>query len=123
MNGVVVRPATAADCGAIARIYNHYVRETIVTFEEQEVAAAAMEARLAEVAGASLPWLVAESDGTVAGFAYATKWKGRCAYRHSVESTIYLEPARTRAGLGSGPRPVHDASKDHMRTTQRGQSA
>jgi len=88
----VIRGAVAADAEAISSIYNHYVRETIVTFEEQPVSASEMAGRLAEVAAASLPWLVAERDGSIVGYARATKWKARSAYRFSVETTIYLAP-------------------------------
>lgn len=97
----IIRAATADDAGAIARIYNHYVRHTIVTFEEQPIAAADMAGRIAETAAAALPWVVAERQGEVAGFAHASKWKGRCAYRYTVESTIYLEPACVGHGLGT----------------------
>jgi L-amino acid N-acyltransferase YncA len=96
----VIRPALAADAAALARIYNPYIRDTIITFEEEPVDAAAMAGRVDEAAVAALPWLVAEADGVVLGYAYASKWKGRCAYRHSVESTVYLDPAQTGRGLG-----------------------
>ena len=96
-----VRPATTADADALARIYNFYVRETIVTFEEQTVPAEEMAARLLEVQGASLPWLVAEQAGEVVGYAYATKWKGRSGYRFSAEVTVYLDQGRSGRGIGS----------------------
>jgi len=101
MTGSVIRPAAPADCAAIARIYNHYVRETVVTFEEDEVPAADIEARLGEVSRASLPWLVVEEAGSITGYAYATRWKGRSAYRYSAESTIYLAPSSTGRGVGT----------------------
>ena len=88
----MIRAATASDSDSIARIYNHYVLNTAVTFEEQAVSAKQIAERISEVASASLPWLVAEQAGQVVGYAYATKWKGRCAYRFSVESTVYLDP-------------------------------
>ena len=96
----MIRAATAADAAAIATIYNHYVRETVVTFEEEPVSAADMATRIAEVAAASLPWLVIEHAGTPVGFARATKWRPRSAYRYSVETTIYLAPQHVGAGLG-----------------------
>jgi L-amino acid N-acyltransferase YncA len=98
---VAIRAATAGDAEAMARIYNHYIRETIVTFEEEPVDGATMAARLQETAAVSLPWLVAEAGGGVLGYAYASKWKGRCAYRYSVESTVYLDPAQTGRGVGT----------------------
>lgn len=97
----MIRPALACDADAIARIYNHYTLNTTISFEEVEVSAQEMAARIEELAAASLPWLVAEQDGRVVGYAYASKWKGRCAYRFSVESTVYLDPAHTGRGLGS----------------------
>jgi phosphinothricin acetyltransferase len=101
MTGNVIRPAIPPDCVAIARIYNHYIRETVVTFEEDEVSAAEIQARLGEVRATSLPWLVIEEAGSVSGYAYATRWKGRSAYRYSAESTIYLEPSSIGRGLGT----------------------
>ena len=97
----MIRAATAADAEAISDIYNHYVRETIVTFEEQPVSPADMAGRIAEVTAASLPWLAAEQDGPVVGYAHATKGKGRCAYRFSVETTIYLAPHCVGKGIGT----------------------
>jgi len=97
----IVRPASAADAAAVAEIYNHYVTQTIVTFEEEAVSAAEMVNRMQEVAAASLPWLVAERQGQVVGFAYASKWKGRCAYRFSVEVTVYIDREHGRQGIGS----------------------
>lgn len=96
-----VRPARASDAEALARIYNYYVLNTVITFEEETVPAAVMATRVAEVQNASLPWLVAELDGVVVGYTYASKWKGRSAYRYSVETTIYLEQGREGQGLGT----------------------
>jgi len=95
-----IRVAEAEDGVALARIYNHYIATTVVTFEESAVSAADMSARVAEIGAAKLPWLVAQSRDGVNGFAYASGWKGRCAYRYSVESTVYLEPAAVGRGLG-----------------------
>jgi phosphinothricin acetyltransferase len=100
MTEVVVRSASAADAETIARIYNYYIENTVITFEEEPVSVPAMAARIAEIQGLSLPWLVAEIDGDVVGYAYASKWKGRCSYRYSVETTIYLEHGREGRGIG-----------------------
>jgi L-amino acid N-acyltransferase YncA len=97
----VIRAATAADGARLAEIYNYYIRHTTVTFEEDPVSAGDMAARVTETLDASLPWLVAEDAGRLVGFAYASKWKGRCAYRHTVESTVYLDPEATGNGWGS----------------------
>jgi phosphinothricin acetyltransferase len=87
----LVRPATAADAEAIARIYNHYVAHTVITFEEEAVSVPDMAARIAEARSLSLPWLVAVVDGAIVGYAYARRWRPRSAYRYSAETTIYLE--------------------------------
>ena len=101
MSEVRIRPAAAADAGALARIYNFYVRETIVTFEEEAVSDAEMAARLREVENAELPWLVAERAGAVAGYACARPWKPRRGYRFSVEVAVYVEPESGGRGIGS----------------------
>src|SRR5689334_4771334 len=88
---LVIRGATAADATQIAAIYNHYVQNTVITFEESAVSADEMAARVATVQEQGLPWLVAALDGRIVGYSYATKWKARAAYRHSVETTIYLQ--------------------------------
>jgi L-amino acid N-acyltransferase YncA len=97
----MIRPATTADAAAICTIYNHYVLETTITFEEAAVTPAEMGNRIRETADSSLPWLVWEELSSIQGFAYASKWKGRCAYRHSAEVTVYLDPKSTSRGVGS----------------------
>jgi len=87
----LVRPATAADAEAIARIYNYYVANTVITFEEEAVPTPDMGARIAEAQSLSLPWLVAEVEGAIVGYAYARRWRPRSAYKYSAETTIYLE--------------------------------
>ena len=97
----MVRPAAAAgDAGAIAEIYNHYVATSVITFEEVPVSLQEMARRIGEAGSASLPWLVAERQGKVAGYAYASPWKARSAYRFSVEVTVYVDPGRPREGIG-----------------------
>ena len=96
-----LRDAVAGDGEALAAIYNHYVTGTIVTFEEVAVSGAEMAARIAAVQGAGLPWLVAEEDGQVVGYAYASPWKPRYGYRFSVEVTVYLAPGREGRGWGT----------------------
>lgn len=101
LSAPTIRAAEPADCQAVAAIYNHYIAKTVVTFEEQEVSGDEVRRRLGDVRDASLPWLVAEVDGVVVGYAYASKWNGRCAYRRSAEVTVYLSPTHQGRGLGS----------------------
>ncbi len=96
-----IRAVEAGDTEAIARIYNHYILNAIATFKEKAVAVPEMAGRIGEATGASMPWVVAERAGEVVGYAYASKWKGRCAYRYSVESGLYLDPAATGQGIGT----------------------
>lgn len=95
-----IREAVAHDAAAFCAIYNHYVAHSVATFELDPVADDDMRARIAEVQGHGLPWLAVESAGDVAGYAYATRWRTRAAYRHSVESSVYLAPEATGRGLG-----------------------
>ena len=97
---LIVRPALVTDAEAIARIYNYYVQNTVITFEEEPVSAQAMATRIAETQNLSLPWLVAEVDGAIVGYAYARKWRERSAYRYSRETTIYLERGYEGRGIG-----------------------
>jgi len=97
----MIRPATGSDVAAITSIYNHYILHTVVTFEEEPISAMAMAGRMDVTASARLPWLVAEQKGRVIGYAYAGKWSGRCSYRFSVESTVYLDPSETGQGFGT----------------------
>ena len=96
----MIRACAATDAPAIAEIYDHYVRETVVTFEEMPVSADEMARRIEDI-GARFPWLVWEDGGAVVGYAYASAWKSRSAYRFSVESTIYLAASQQRGGIGT----------------------
>ena len=98
--GVRVRPAVEPDTAALASIYNHYIRHTLVTFEEEDVSAATMAERVRDVVASGLPYLVAETNGEVVGYAYASKWKPRYGYRFSAEVSVYLAPDQTGRGYG-----------------------
>jgi L-amino acid N-acyltransferase YncA len=96
-----IRAAAKADSPAIASIYNHYVTQTVVTFEEEPISAVDIARRMDEVWSASLPWLVAQEGSDVVGYAYATPWRSRTGYRFSSEITVYLKPERVGRGIGS----------------------
>lgn len=98
---MMIRDAAPSDAAAMAGIYNHYVMETVVTFEEEPVTPAEMARRIEAVQSASLPWLVAEEGSLVAGYAYATPWRARTGYRFSAEITVYLSPEHGGRGIGS----------------------
>ncbi len=95
----MIRLATSDDANAIATIYNHYVTSTTISFEEVAVTTEEMASRIENV-GKQLPWLVYERDGAVIGYAYATPWRVRSAYRYSVETSVYVAPDCPRQGIG-----------------------
>jgi phosphinothricin acetyltransferase len=95
----MIRPVSADDAAAIAAIYNHYIATTTISFEEQPVGADEMARRIADVS-VRLPWLVWEEQGVVLGYAYATPWRVRSAYRFSVETSVYVSCAHPRRGIG-----------------------
>ncbi len=97
----MIRPVIQQDVPALCAIYNHYVENTIITFEEMPVTEAEFAARIGKIRAANLSWLVAEDAGKVLGYAYASPWKERSAYRFSVEVTVYLGPDCTRRGWGT----------------------
>lgn len=100
-SGIRIRPARAADLAAIRDIYNHYVRTSTVTFDEEETALEFWEHKHELLAETGLPFLTAEdADGAVCGFAYAQHWRAKSAYRFSAENTIYLRPEAAGRGLG-----------------------
>ena len=107
---LAIRAVTQADAAAIAAIYNHYVRETIVTFEEAEVSGEEMSARIAATP-ASYPWLVGEAGGELIGYAYAGRYQERSAYRHSAVSSIYLDHRHCGQGFG---KPLYGALLDRL---------
>lgn len=96
----MIRSAHVGDAAQLCEIYNYYVLHTPITFEEEAVTVAEMQERIRETT-ASLPWLVWEENENVLGYCHASKWKGRCAYRYSVESTVYLRQDKSRRGIGS----------------------
>ena len=102
----VVRAAVPGDAEPVAVIFAHYVAASVATFEEVAPTAADWRRRFGELAARNLPFLVAEAGvgeggGFVCGFAYASPWRPKSAYRHTVEDTVYLSPGCTGRGIGS----------------------
>lgn len=98
----MIRNALEKDAISIAEIYNYYICETAITFETEKVSSVDIFERILAVQSNDLPWLVAEDDmGNVIGYAYASKWRERFAYRFSVEVTAYLSPKALGNGLGT----------------------
>lgn len=96
-----IRPATADDAAAICTIYNRYVTGTTISFEEAPFLPAEMAQRIADVQSAGSPWLAMLENDKLIGYAYATKWRMRPAYRTSVETSIYLDLNHHGSGAGT----------------------
>jgi phosphinothricin acetyltransferase len=97
---MIVRPATEADADALAAIYGDAVLNGFGTFEEVAPTAADMDARRRAVQDRGLPYLVAEEDGVVLGFAYAGPFRPRAAYRYTLEDSVYVAPDAKGKGVG-----------------------
>ena len=110
----MIRDATAQDAPALCAVYNHYILNTVITFEELPLTAAEFATRIEKVQQAGLPYLVAEENGAVFGFAYASRWKERSAYRFCAEASVYL--AHTHTGRGWGTR-LYEALFAELRKT------
>ncbi len=96
-----IRDATSRDIPHMLEIYNHYVLNSTVTFDEDPLTLTEMRSKFAKVQQLGYPWLVAVSPrGVILGYAYVIPWKPKAAYRFTVENSIYLGPASTGKGLG-----------------------
>ncbi|HEX7025861.1 MAG TPA: arsinothricin resistance N-acetyltransferase ArsN1 family B [Gammaproteobacteria bacterium] len=97
----MIRSAEPDDIKAIAAIYNYYITDTVVSFEETPVAVDEMKVRVNKVLLAGFPWLVAVEGGDVIGYAYACQWNTRTAYKYSAEVSVYLSRAHVSKGWGT----------------------
>jgi phosphinothricin acetyltransferase len=96
----MIRAVTPKDAQAICAIYNDYVLNTLVTFEEVPVSSVEMRTRIATITK-DLPWYVYEEYGEVVAYAYLHYYHGRSAYRFTVEDSIYVKRGRRKAGIGA----------------------
>ena len=111
MKPIIIRPATQADAEAVQRIYAPYVEETAVSFEYDAPSVGEMARRIRETQE-KYPWIVAEEDGKVVGYAYAHIFHGRAAYQWSVETSIYVDRQEKRKGIG---KKLHDALEERLK--------
>lgn len=96
----VIRNSLAADLAEIERIYAHHVLHGAASFEEEPPSAAELARRRADVLERGLPYLVAELDGQVAGYSYASPYRSRSAYRYTLENSVYIRADLVGRGLG-----------------------
>ena len=99
---VVIRPSKAGDINAIAEIYGYHVLNGLASFELLAPSVEEMGKRRADVIGRKFPYLVAEVDGRVVGYAYASLYRARPAYRHTLDDSVYVH--KDFAGQGVGRR-------------------
>jgi phosphinothricin acetyltransferase len=97
---MIIREATPEDAEALAAIYGDAVLHGFGTFEEEAPDAAEMDARRRAITARGLPYLVAEADGVVLGFAYAGPFRTRAAYRYTLEDSVYVAPGAAGRGVG-----------------------
>jgi L-amino acid N-acyltransferase YncA len=96
-----IRPATEADLPSIQEIYNHYVRNSSITFDEKAMSLSELRRKFMQGQKLKMPYLVAENPrGEILGFTHVFPWGGKTGYRRTVENSIYLGPAATGKGLG-----------------------
>jgi phosphinothricin acetyltransferase len=102
----VIRPAALTDVPAIARIYAHAVETGTASFELTPPDEAEMARRMTSLLDGGFPYLVAEVDGTLAGYAYAGPYRARPAYRFTVEDSVYVAPDAQGRGIGAALLPA-----------------
>jgi len=113
MSDLVIRSYRPQDIAAVTRIYAHYVRETVITFELDPPDEAEMASRFSAIEDKGHPLLIGEVDGQVVGYAYASTFRPRPAYRFTCEDSIYFAPEAVGHGLGQQmlARLIEEASK------------
>lgn len=96
----MIRSVKPSDAESICAIYNEYIEHTRITFEEETLSADDIISRIRSITQ-DYPWIVYEENETVVGYTYATRWKKRSAYAHSVETAIYLSSKHLGKGIGT----------------------
>ena len=96
----MIRGVEIRDAADIAAIYNYYIRETIITFETEEIDTAEMENRIKKILEAGYPFIIHEENNKITGYAYVGKFRERSAYSESLETSIYLDINEKGRGIG-----------------------
>jgi phosphinothricin acetyltransferase len=100
LSGVSIRAVAPGDLEAVSVIFGYYAEHTVATFEESPRSMREWGELAVRLHGLDLPFLVAESGGEISGYAYASPWRSKPAYRHSAEDSVFVTPEATGRGLG-----------------------
>ena len=95
----MIRPVELSDCKSITDIYNYYIETTVITFEEIPMTVPEMQKRVNEIREL-FPYLVYEENGEIMGYAYVDAFHSRCAYRFTLEDSIYVRNGQQGKGIG-----------------------
>jgi len=96
-----IRDVSPDDMAPVAAIYAHYVATSVATFEQDPPPTTTWHQRLADLTERGLPFLLAEEDSEILGYAFASPWRPRPAYRFTAEDSVYLAPGQAGRGIGS----------------------
>lgn len=96
----MIRDCNLSDAESICKLYNYYIKNTTITFEETPLTPGDIKERI-KIVTQKYPWLVYEDNEKVIGYAYAGEFKSRCAYRFTVESSVYLDNSKHKKGIGT----------------------
>lgn len=98
---MLIRDIRNSDADEVLAIYNHYISETVITFEENVIDITEIKSRISRTLQKNFPWLIAQNQANeVVGYAYGGVWKERAAYKHTVEATVYLSSDYIGKGIG-----------------------
>lgn len=95
-----IRNVTLQDAKSICDIYNYYIKDTIITFEDEVVSEKEIKERISKILKKGYPYIVYEEDGCVVGYAYVDNWRTRKAYDITLETSIYLDKDSIGKGIG-----------------------
>lgn len=95
----MIRPVKPGDALSIVNIYNYYIKNTVISFEEIPLSVKDMEERILKIS-ARYPWLVWEESGDLTGYVYVNTWKEKSAYRYAAELSIYIKQGFQGKGMG-----------------------
>ncbi len=113
----MIRAVKLSDAEDIARIYNYYIENTVITFEEKAVTTEEITRRIQHYTS-SYPWLVYEEHDKILGYCYACQWRERSAYRFSAETTVYVQENQHSKGIGTAlyTHLIHELKKTSIHT-------